>query len=118
MPLHVTHLEKGYTFTDNERKLLAKKVGRLARYCSRIQDESSEIRVETIERDTKKERDSVKVMITLILPKKTLRAESRKAEALEAVDSCCEKLEGQIELYKERHASRSGVGRKSGGRKK
>lgn len=117
MPLHITHLEKGYIFTDNDRKFLAKKVGRLARYCSRIQDESSEIRVETIARDTKKEKDSVKVMITLTLPKKTLRAESRRGEALEAVDRCCEKLEGQIELYKEKHASQSGVGRKSGRRK-
>lgn len=117
MPLNITHLEKGYSFTPKERLMVAKKVGRLARYSAKMQDESSEIRVETISRDTKKKRDSVKVMITVILPKKVLRAESRKAEALEAVDSCCEKLEGQIEEYKEKHGSQSGVGRKGGSRK-
>lgn len=98
--------------------MIAKKVGRLSRYCTRIQDESSEIRVEAISRDTKKERDSVKVMITIVLPKKVLRAESRRSEALEAVDRCCEKLEGQIELYKEKHASSSGVARKAKGRRR
>ncbi|HLD08133.1 MAG TPA: HPF/RaiA family ribosome-associated protein [Candidatus Peribacterales bacterium] len=106
MPLNVSHLEKGYTLTDQERKFLAKKVGRLSRYCARLQDESSEIRVETVSRDTKKKGDSVKVMITVILPKKVLRAESRKATALEAVDRCCEKLESQIEKYKATHGSR------------
>jgi len=85
--------------------MLAKKIGRLARYSATMQDESSEIRVETLSRDTKKERDSVKVMMTVILPKKVLRAESRKAKALEAVDSCCEKLESQIEKYKAMHGS-------------
>ncbi|OGG92131.1 hypothetical protein A3H16_00965 [Candidatus Kaiserbacteria bacterium RIFCSPLOWO2_12_FULL_53_8] len=117
MPLNITHLEKGYSFTPKERLMVAKKVGRLARYSARMQDESSEIRVETVSRDTKKKGDSVKVMITVILPKKVLRAESRKEKALDAVDRCCEKLEGQIELYKEKHGSRAGAGGKSGRRK-
>ena len=105
MPINVTHLEKGYSYTEKERMMVAKKVGRLSRYSAKMQDESSEIRVETVSRDTKKERDSVKVMITVTLPKKVLRAESRKSKALDAVDSCCEKLESQIEKYKAMHGS-------------
>ena len=84
--------------------MLAKKVGRLSRYCKRLMDESSLIKVETVSRDTKKQRDSVKVTITIRLPKKMLRAESRKPKALDAIDRCLEKLERQIEKYKEMHA--------------
>ena len=83
--------------------MLAKKVGRLSRYCKRIMDESSLITVETISRDTKKQRDSVKVTISIKLPKKVLRAESRKASALEAIDRCVEKLETQVKKYKVTH---------------
>lgn len=85
--------------------MLAKKVGRLTRYCNKIKDEGSIVNVETVSRDTKKQRDNVKVMITMTLPKKTLRAESRKKDALSAIDRCCEKLESQIEKYKAQHCS-------------
>ena len=103
MPLKVSHFEKGYQYTASEALMVAKKVGRLSRYCRAVKDEASEIRVETVSRPTKKQKDSVKVDVTIILPQKQLRAESRKATALEAVDRCCEKLESQIEKYKERH---------------
>ena len=53
---------------------------------------------------TKKEKDSVKVMVAVTFPKKTLRAESRKKDALSAIDRCCEKLESQIEKYKAQHS--------------
>ena len=86
--------------------MLAKKVGRLSRYCGKMMDESSIMKVETVSRDTKKQRDSVKVMISITLPKKTMRAESRKVKALDAIDRCCEKLEAQLKKYKEKHVSR------------
>ena len=104
MPLRVTHYEKGYIYTASELMMVAKKIGRLSRYCKRMMDESSLMRVETVSRDTKKRRDSVKVVMTIILPHKTLRAESRKSKALDAIDRCCEKLESQLERYKETHA--------------
>jgi ribosomal subunit interface protein len=105
MPLKVTHYEKGYIYTASELTMLAKKVGRLSRYCSRMLDESSLMKVETVSRDTKKQRDSVKVMITITLPHKTIRAESRKSKALAAIDRCCEKLESQLKKYKEKHST-------------
>ena len=86
--------------------MLAKKVGRLSRYCKEIMDESSIMKVETFSRDTKKQRDSVKVIISIVLPNKIVRAESRKSKALDAIDRCCEKLEAQLKKYKERHVSR------------
>ena len=99
--MHVEHVERGVRYNDQELILLAKKIGRLATYCRFIKDESAKIKVEAERRDTKKDRDQVKVDITVYLPKKILRAESRKFTALDAVDSCIEKLEEQVKEYKE-----------------
>jgi len=106
--MHVEHFEKGVRYNDGDLLLLAKKIGKLATYCRFLKDDGSKIRVEAERRDAKKERDQVKVMVTLTLPKKVLRAESRKNSAIEALDSCTEKLKPQIDKYKDMH---SGKGR-------
>lgn len=105
--MHVEHFEKGVRYNDAELILLAKKIGKLATYCRFLKDEGSSIRVEAEKRDTKKDRDQVKVMVTVHLPKKILRVESRKYMVLEALDSCIEKLEGQITKYKEMHSGKA-----------
>lgn len=105
--MHVEHFEKGVRYNDEELILLAKKIGKLATYCRFLKDEGSSIRVEAEKRDTKKDRDQVKVMVTVRLPKKVLRVESRKYMPLEALDSCVEKLEPQISKYKEMHSGRA-----------
>lgn len=104
--MQVEHFEKGFRYSDSELLFLAKKIGRLATYCKALKEEGSWIRVEAEYRDTKKESDSMKVMITVHLPKKILRVESRKPAPLDAVDSCVEKLEEQIKTYKEMHTGR------------
>lgn len=105
-PMHVEHFEKGVSYTDKDLLMLAKKIGRLATYCRRLKDEGSKIRVESESRNTKKEDDHVKVMLTVYLPKKTLRAESRKPHPLDALERCIEKLEPQIKKYKEMHTGK------------
>ncbi len=104
--MQVEHFERGISYNTDELMLLAKKLGRLATYCRFLKDEGSGIRVEAERRDTKKDRDQVKVMITVRLPKEILRVESRKNRVLEAVDSCIEKLEEQVKRYKEMHSGR------------
>lgn len=104
--MHVEHFEKGVRYNDADLILLAKKIGRLATYCRALKDEGSSIRVEAERRDTAKKNDQVKVMVTVHLPKKVLRVESRKVTALVALDSCIEKLEGPIKKYKDMHTGR------------
>jgi ribosome-associated translation inhibitor RaiA len=105
--MHVEHIEKGVRYSTDDLLLLAKKLGKLATYCRFVKDEGSVIRVEAEQRDTKKSRDQVKVSVSVYLPHKTLRAESRKFKALDAVDSCIEKLEEQVKWYKEMHSGRA-----------
>ncbi|MBU0458256.1 HPF/RaiA family ribosome-associated protein [Patescibacteria group bacterium] len=90
---------------------MAKKIGKLATYCKKIKDESSSIRVESEMRRTKKGRDSMKVTMTVELPGKVLRSESRRPDPVEGVDRCCEKMEPQIIRYKEMRTGRGRVRR-------
>lgn len=99
--MRILHFEKGLSYSDKELLLMARKIGKLATYCRRLKDEDSFIRVEAERRDTKKDRDSVKVMVEVVLPKKALRAESRRDEVIEALDRCIDKLEPQLLKYKD-----------------
>jgi len=104
--MNITHLEKGFSYSDRELKKIARKLGKLATYCKRVKDESSYIRVESERRDTEKKNDQIKAAITVDLPGRILRAESRRPDPVEAVDRCVEKLEPQIKRYKERKVGR------------
>lgn len=115
--MNIQHFEKGLHYSDKELLVVAKKLGKMATYCRRLKDEASMIRVEAEKRETKKAQDGVKVMITVELPKKMMRSESRKENIMEAFDRAIEKLEPQLIKYKEmrtrkqraRNASRSVV---------
>ncbi|HLD63523.1 MAG TPA: HPF/RaiA family ribosome-associated protein [Candidatus Peribacteraceae bacterium] len=104
--MNIRHYEKSFTYTDRELLKIARAVGRLATYCQRIKDEASIIHVDAERRSTKKSRDQFKVTIRLELPHKTLTAESRRPDVVEAVDRCVEKLEPQVKRYKDMLMSR------------
>ena len=101
IPMNIQHFEKGFHYNDIELLSVARKVGKLATYCGKVKDEGSYIRVEAERRETEKQRDAMKVMITVKLPRKVLRAESRRPDVVEALDRCIEKLTGQLKRYKE-----------------
>ncbi len=105
--MNIQHFEKGFHYTPRELVIVARKLGKIATYCKRVKDASSSIRVDAERRGTKKQNDQIKVMITVELPKKVLRAESRRLDVVEAIDRCIEKLEPQVKRYKEINTARS-----------
>ena len=104
--MNIQHFEKGVRYDNDEFLLLARKVGKLATYCEAVKDESSWIRVEAERRPTQKKRDEIKVMVTVSLPRETLRAESRRPKVIDAVDRALEKMKPQISKYKDMHTGR------------
>lgn len=104
--MNVQHFEKNFQYTANEFLTIARKVGKMATYCKLVKDEGSAIRIDAERRATKKDRDQMKVAITVDLPGKTLRSESRRPDVVEAVDRCIEKLEPQLKKYKDRQVKR------------
>ena len=107
--MNIQHFEKNLHYTDTELLMVAKKLGKLATYCRSVKDESSIIRIEAERRPTEKRQDQVKVMINVDLPHKQMRAESRRASVLDAVERCVEKLEPQLKKYKDMHTKFSRV---------
>lgn len=107
--MNIQHFEKGFTYTDRELLFVAKKIGKMATYCKKLKNEGSSIRVDAESRKTEKKRDAMKVMITVTLPDKTLRAESRRPEVTEAIDRCVEKMQPQLKKYKELHKQKGRV---------
>lgn len=107
--MNIQHFEKGFHYTDKQLLEVARKIGKMATYCQKVKDESSYIRVDAEHRKTEKKRDAMKVSITVKLPKKVLRAESRRPEVIEGVDRCLEKLTGQLKKYKELHQKKGRV---------
>lgn len=105
--MNIQHFEKNFTFTGRELPTVARKIGKIATYCKRVKDAASAIRVEVERQTTKKERDQIMVTVTVELPDKVLRAESRKPDVIEALDRCIEKLEPQLKRYKELHTVRA-----------
>jgi ribosome-associated translation inhibitor RaiA len=101
--MNVQHFEKGIVYTDKQLMLIARKIGKLATYCRRLKDEASLIRIEAERKDTKKSRDQINVIVNVSLPHKMLSAECFKADPIEALDRCVEKLEPQIQRYKDLH---------------
>lgn len=101
--MNIQHYEKGFHYNNKQLLTVAKKLGKLATYCQKVKDESSYIRIDAENRKTEKKRDAMKVSITVKLPKKVLRAESRRPDVVEGVDRCIEKLKTQVKKYKELH---------------
>lgn len=107
--MHIQHFEKNFRYNDRQLLAIAPKIGKLATICKRVKDEGSLIRIDVESRSTKKERDQLKVSITLELPQKVLRADSRRPDVVEAVDRCLEKLHPQLIKYKDMHTQRGKV---------
>ena len=98
---------KGMHLTNEELIKVAKKVGKLSKYCKRVKDDSSIIDVNAEKRGTKKEQDNIKVTISVTLPKTdVLIADSRKDNAIEATDRAIAKLVTQVKKYKEKHSGK------------
>ena len=103
--MNIQHFEKGFHYSDKELIKIAKKIVKLATYCKKIKDDGSFIRIDAEHRETEKKEDAMKVAMTIKLPNKVLRAESRKTDSMEAVDRCVAKLKSQVLKYKETHSS-------------
>lgn len=105
--MNIQHFERNFAYTGQELPTVARKIGKLATYCKRVKDAASAIRVEVERQKTRKERDQIMMIVTVELPEKILRAESRKNDVIEALDRCIEKLEPQVKRYKEQRIGKT-----------
>lgn len=94
---------KGLVLTDTETSYINSKMEKLSSMAKRIQDSSSEIRVDVIHEQTRDKSDSITCVITMYVPGSTLRVKENGTKVNEATDKAQEAMFPQIEKYKSKH---------------
>jgi ribosomal subunit interface protein len=92
--------EKDIKLTLKEEEYVQTKMEKLMTMAKRIKDESTELRVDIRKKETKDKDDSITCVITLYVPKDTLRVSENGSKINEAVDKAQETMFPQIEKYK------------------
>lgn len=98
--MNILFLKSHIDLTEEQKDYIAKKIKHLAEFADRINDESTEVRVNVKQNKLKTTDHNISVEITMIVPHALIRAEINGQTVQEAVDLCEEKLRKQIERYK------------------
>lgn len=92
---------KGYELTDDIKKYLNKKIGRIDRFAPRHARKSLKADVKLVEKKTKS--DKFECEVILHLPEKRLTAKADTVNMFAAVDIVETKLKNQLSKYKGTH---------------
>ena len=76
------------------------KAEKLFHFADRLSDESSELKIDLIHENSKRQEDAYTCHLTFFVPQDTLRAESQADSVDNAFDESFEKIKSQIEKYK------------------
>ncbi len=90
------------TLNADQEAAFRRKIEHLARLTSRLQDESSEWRLDLKFRATRRPEDTYECHLTCFVPQETLRAEAEGASLENALDEVVDKMKTQIERYKDK----------------
>jgi putative sigma-54 modulation protein len=94
--MQLTITGKNLEITDSLRKYVEKKIGRLDRHLSNIQDARVELEVE----NTRAAKDSQIAQVTLRTKQGLMRAEEASADMFASVDAVFDKMQRQVERFK------------------
>ena len=96
---------KNLEISDTLRKYVEKKIGRLDRYLPNILDARVELAVE----NTRAAKDSQIAQVTLHTKRALLRAEEASADMFAAIDTVFEKMQRQMDRFKDKRWMKRGV---------
>jgi putative sigma-54 modulation protein len=94
--MQLTITGKNLEITDSLRKYVEKKIGRLDRYMSQIQDARVELEVE----NTRAAKDSQIAQVTLRTKQGLMRAEEASADMFASIDAVFDKMQRQVDRFK------------------
>lgn len=95
---------------EAQENFIREKIEHLAKHSERMQDEATFVRVDVVQNKIKTSDENVVVEVTIQVPHGLIRAESSGISMEEALRSVCEKLEVQVEKYKNIQQRRSKAG--------
>ncbi len=97
--------------SDDQKDYIGKKINHLKHLGERVNDESTQVRVDVETNNLKNSDRNISLQITMFLPQALIRAESRAVSAEEAIDLAVEKMEKQLERYKNKSHRRDQSGK-------
>lgn len=109
--MQVTLIEKNLTLNEKQKDYVNEKVLNLKTYSERVDDESTQIRVDIETNKIKTSNKNITVQVTMFVPHAVIRAEVFSTTIEEGVDLAVDKLKKQIERYKSRKNRRDTGGK-------
>ena len=94
--INVQHIH----LSPHQEEMIHSKIEHLSHLSARLDDESSEVRVDLIYEKSRSAEDAYKCHLTFFVPQDTLRTESHSDSIENAFDDAIDKMKTQIEYYK------------------
>ncbi len=95
-------LNKYLHLTEDQKEYIQHKIDHLKHLGERVDDESTKVRVDVESNKIKTTNKNVSLQVTMYLPHAVIRAEMFSTTVEEGIDLAVEKLEKQLERYKNR----------------
>lgn len=109
--MQVSIINKHLHLSDDQKAYIEEKIGHLKHYGERVDDESTQVRVDVESNSIKTSNKNISLQVTMFVPHAVVRAEVLGITVEEAIDLAIEKLKKQLERYKGRKNRRDQGGK-------
>lgn len=109
--MQVSIHEQGLHLNDDQKDYILEKIDHLKKYEERVNDESTQVRVDVEMNKIKTSNKNITVQVTMFVPNAVIRAEVYSLTIEEGVDIAVAKLKKQIERYKTKKNRRDQSGK-------
>ena len=109
--MQVSIIQKHINLTDAQKDYIQEKIEHLKHLSQRVDDESTQVRVDVEHNNLKTTNKNISLQVTMIVPHAVVRAEVIAMTPEEAVDLAVDKLKKQIERYKVKQHRRDQSGK-------
>jgi putative sigma-54 modulation protein len=109
--MQVTIHEQGLRLNETQKDYINEKIDHLKKYEERVDDESTQVRVDVEMNKVKTSNKNIRVQVTMYVPNAVIRAEVDGVTMEEGIDLAVEKLRKQIERYKTKRNRRDKSGK-------
>jgi len=100
--MNINIVERNINLSEERRAMIKDKVSKLSHLADRVQDESTEIKIEVEHEESRVADEQDICKITIFVPQDTLRAEARSDSLINALDDAISKINPQLERYKDK----------------
>lgn len=109
--MQVTFFDKNLRLSDVQKDYIIEKIDNLKNLSERVDDESTQVKVEVEAHPSKISNKDLVVQVTMHVPNSVIRAEVPATTVEEGIDIAVSKLKKQIERYKTRKNRRDKAGK-------